>query len=275
MTEKNDAYRPPVSDDQNAAEISPDQAGLDGAAQAPVPGEGAPSPEAAPIPEPQYGQRSESWGASPLPAEQPDRPWPVYSQTQPPAPSGPYVQPGYGPAGSAGYGTTGDLPSRTGAIWTLVIGLFLMFIIAPIITIGTLFVKVDVFDLAANSVNNGGEVVVDESGAIGIMGLQIQPQECTLTDGANTLTLYSGSEGMVSGSGITPGTYAVDCGAAGDAGLIVMSGTQFASLIQTGVLALIVGTATGIIGIGMTIGGIIWLVSRNRARREYLRRSLY
>lgn len=250
-------YMPPSEPEENkGVEPGPDPA-EDSAPSIPPHNEDAP----------RYGQRSQNWGTQPAstPTE-PERPWPVYSGGQAPTPPPP------GPAAYAG--PTGPMPSRAGAIWMLVIGLVCVFILPIATAIGIILGSTDFGTLVGGMGANGSTVTVDDSGTIGVFGSGVQqPDECTLSGDGGQFTLYQSTDGVVSGTGITPGSYTIDCGPAGSSGLMVMQGGQLGDMVQGTIIALIVASVIGVIGIGLTIGGIVWLVSRNRARREYMRTS--
>ena len=250
--------------------------------------------------DPQYGQRSESWTpkneGQPNPGSGQDRPWPVYGQGAPavPSPSGgsnPYPPgtqngggptspmmpgPAYGVPGPAGYkGPAGPMPSRVGAIVMLVVGVALMIPVPLVIFLSSFVISVDFTQISTGMTTNGGTVTVDDTGMFGVVG-GTTLHECTLDNGTERHTLYSDVDGIVRGRGITPGAYTLDCGPeANGVELMLMPEGQIEDLFDGTVRGLIISTVVGLTGLGLMIGGIVWLVSRNRKRREYLRIGMY
>lgn len=250
---------------------------------------------------PQFGQRSDSWTpqneGQPAPNSGQNSPWPVYGQGGPGpqspyggpnqyassapntgnGPSGPMMPgPAYGMGGPTGYtGPQGQLPSRTWPILTLVFGVILMIPVPLVVFFSMVVSSVDLSQFSTGMTTNGGTISVDESGVVGIVSDR-SLEECTLENDSESHTLYAGSDGIVSGRGITPGTYTLDCGVSQNgATLVVMSDIAIDSFMDGTMTGLIVSTVIGLAGLGLLIGGIVWLVMRNRKRREYLRVGMY
>ncbi len=239
---------------------------------------------------PQFGQRSENWQSNPTPNEGSGQsPWPVY---QPGAPQQPHPQqagpggPTYGaaypgaqpPQQYPGYGPVPppeNLPSRTWPIVTLVAGVIAMVIVAPALLVTMTISGLDISSLAdgSMSVYNGGAVVVDDSESIVFIAQGNQdPNTCTLSQGDTEIILYQESAtGLVSGNGIPSGTYTVQCDIPDGAGLYAFGGDQMTGMFSGVASGLIWSSIVGVLGLAATIVGIVWLVRRNRARREILR----
>lgn len=204
------------------------------------------------------------------------RPWPVYQGQGGEVPRtggyAQYQQPGpFPPAGAQ------KLPSRAGAIWMLVVGLVSMFIIAPItffaVVLGPLVVSGD--GMGMQSVSDGATVVVDDSGTIVLTASSgSAPDSCVLAENGNEITInLDPTYGLVIGNDIAPGSYQLTCDPSGGSH-IVIPGHAFDRLISGIGTGFLWATFVGLVGLGLTIGGIVWLVNRNRARREITRNNL-
>lgn len=258
---------------------------------------------------PQFGQRSDQWSAD-SPAGQPsepERPWPVYDPSAPPGTSGasgvpgagqqqgsaapgwgqPQVPPTGGPAYPA-YGVPGgpqlpqqpgvapaNLPSRAGAIWTIVIGAVLAVIVAPAVFVGFIMGGMDWTSVVSGSasVTNGGSVTVDDSGVIAVVSQGTQTvTSCTLTSGSQVHELYEeAGSGLAVGRGIPAGTYTVDCNVSDGTALFVLRGDDLSGVIDATMTGMLWASIAGIAGVVAFIVGIVWLVRRNRQRRDVLR----
>ena len=150
-----------------------------------------------------------------------------------------------------------------------------MIIIAPAILISMVLSSVDFRSLVDGSVNtyNGGEVVIDSSESIVVVAQGSQdPNSCTLTQGSTEIVIYQeSSTGLVSGNAIPTGIYTIQCDIPEGAELFVFGGDQMAGMLSGTVTGLIWSSIVGVLGLAALIVGIVWLVRRNRTRREILR----
>lgn len=239
---------------------------------------------------PAFGQRSENWSASQEPPASPvqgdGRPWPVYN---PQGTDQPYMpQPQYGQAAPSPYGGPAMVPpmapmgvrgpSRAGAIWTLILGIVMAVIVAPIVALAVTIGGMNLDQLANGSMEttNGGEVSVDDTGVVALFsGTGTALSNCTLTgaDDKEWPMYMESSYSMVVGRGIPAGTYTVDCDTSMGASLLVFGGDDLENIVGSAVGAVGWATLVGVAGVVMTIVGIVWLVRRNRARREFIRQQ--
>lgn len=272
----------------------------EGAGQSPWPvyGQGSPSPQ------PGNAGPGQPWPSyqQPAPGNQGDTPaQPSYGQTgaagdnQPSFGQGQYGQPSFGQQGQPGqpqYGQqapwqssptpfapsgtpSGPPPSRTGAVLTLIGGVVAMVIIAPVIFITVLLSGVGLDRMVDGSIQttNGGVVVVDDSGVLAVSPLTGSADACVLTnESGGQFELYYELEsgGTHVGRSVPAGEYTINCtGVPEGAQLLVMDGTFLASVMRTSVSALLWASLVGVIGLGLTIWGIVWLVKRNKQRKQY------
>lgn len=199
------------------------------------------------------------------------RPWPVYGgDASGDSPQGWDAAPGPFPTSRNGQ----QLPSRTGAIWTLIGGLVAMFVVAPVLFFAVVLLPIFALGTAPNvqSATQGSSIIVDDTGAIAVLTSEgVDLEQCTLTgDGQEITVPLSSTYGFVLGENIDPGQYEINCQPTTATSFMVMPGTMLQSVFSSVGNALIWSTVVGMVGIGLTIGGIVWLIRRNRARREFL-----
>lgn len=195
-------------------------------------------------------------------------------------PQGPYAGPT--PYTQGQYGVpNGEMPSRTGAILTLIGGIFLMVIVAPIVFFSLVMgaVGMDRIVEGGMQTTNGGTMNVGSTGVVAVLPLAGDATSCELTDSSGgTTELYyeAQSGGTHVGRGISEGQYTIECeGVPTGSELMVMDGSVLAEIVDGTVKALVWATVIGLVGLATTIGGIIWLVKRNQARRAYLQGRPY
>ncbi|MGO3797041.1 MAG: hypothetical protein ACTJGR_07985 [Pauljensenia sp.] len=240
-------------------------------------------------PWPQYGQTSGSAPGSPWPqAGTPGGPGaqtgaqagpqipvspgygsqPPYEQQNPGVPSGPY-----GPAGGA---PVQPLPSRAWAIVLIVVGALTATVLAFGVFLTVLLAGAGFQDLvsSASAVTSGSTVTVDQSGSYLVSATGGEAISCTLegSDGStHALGETTGNSSVVLGMGIPAGDYTLECTGADTGQLVGMTGVDASTLTSAGTRSFLWGTVVGVLGIALTIGGIIWLVKVNRRRRELQR----
>lgn len=237
---------------------------------------------------PRYGQRSEGWSPQPdnEPAE-PATPWPVYAPgggsgqaDSPPAQwQGGSAAPPPSPFGSAIPVPTTEPPKRGWPVFTLVAGIVLSVLIAPAVFFAVMMSGFNFDSFIDGSVNavNGGTVTVDETETIALLPANQDPMTtCDLTSGGTTHTIHQEVDtGLVVGRGISPGTYDVSCDIPEGAPLLVFTGDEIGDLFSKTLAGMLWGSVIGFAGVVTLIVGLVWLVRRNRARREYFRTSWY
>ena len=221
---------------------------------------GAPSGQFQPGPQ----QPQNPYGASPYgPGPQGGTPYSA---------GGPQNVPGGYPGG---YAPSAPLPSRTGPILTIVGGAILMVVIAPIVLVAVMLSGIGLSSVVENSMQatNGGSLVVGESGAIGVATTSTLPQTCTLSqEGQGSIEMQPELDGaMLVARGLTPGEYTLSCtGMTSADSIVVFDGETLDGMLPSTAAALGWASAVGVLGLGVLIGGIVWLVKRNGARRAVM-----
>lgn len=163
------------------------------------------------------------------------------------------------------------LPSRTGPITTIVIGVLAMILgplIGVIISVSGVVSNLDIEDLSnsAQTVPNGatvtlgaGEWMVIPEGAGGSYGCDI--------GGPGQISTRT-MEGIVVFTTTQSGQFTIDCGVSGS--LVLTSAADIEGLIDAApgfAGAFLGGMAVGFIGFVLLVVGIIWLVRVNQRRR--------
>ncbi len=239
-----------------------------------------------PTPWPQYGQIPQSGSGSA---------WPQAGQT----PSGrgswstqgqssrPHLPPDWswppdgapGEDGSRASGGQGSpaaaLPSRTGAIVSVVVGIVTMVVMAPIVALSVILSGMNISELTQNvgPVSTGATVQVDRSGTYIVTSTTNQSISCTLTGQDGSVLQLQALQGQTSvalGSSIAEGAYTLDCGSATD--LVGMTGISVDSLANAGARGVLWASVVGVAGLIVTIVGIVALVRINRRRNDIQRR---
>ena len=176
-------------------------------------------------------------------------------------------------AGGYGYPVSPPLPSRTGPILTIVGGAILMVVIAPIILVAMIFSGIGLSSIVESSMQatNGGVVVVGEPGSIGVATTSTLPQTCTLSqEGLGSVEMQPELDGaIVVARDLTPGEYTLSCtGMTSSDSVVVFDGEALDGMLPATASALGWASVVGIVGLGVLIGGIVWLVKRNGQRRS-------
>lgn len=213
---------------------------------------------------------------------------------------GGYGQPGYGQGGQGGYRQTPAsapmvLPSRGGSVAMIVIGLVLMFVVAPLVLVISMAVSVassiDATDFT--TFRNNDEISVNTESTLTLLYVtdnesvedilreveQGEPVESTSANRAPDCTL-TGASGDFSVEPIDPndtastitkvpaGTYTLVCVNDFGDGIMVISDEVVGDVVGAVGPALIIGAIVGIVGLVLLIWGIVKLVKVNRQRRE-------
>ena len=209
-------------------------------------------------------------------------PWPQYGENaQTAAPQG-YSGAAYG----GGYaGPTAvvmpDMPSRAPGVVTLVIGVLLMIIVAPIVLIMTMGMGIT---SAAESVGNeailrnGDSVTVTSEGQYTLMIGEAGATSCSLVDSSGVshrMQSYDDQNNLYTASNLSSGTYKIDCD-------LVTSGTDIFgfngnaedAVIQMFVMPFVWATVVGVIGLILLIVDIVLLVKVNGKRRRLVQQAV-
>ena len=209
-------------------------------------------------------------------------PWPQYGENAPTgAPQG-YSGAAYG----GGYaGPTAvvmpDMPSRAPGVVTLVIGVLMMIIVAPIVLIMMMGMGIT---SAAESVGNeailrnGDSVTVSSEGQYTLMIGEAGATSCSLVDSSGVshrMQSYDDQNNLYTASNLSSGTYKIDCD-------LVTSGTDIFgfngnaedAVIQMFVMPFVWATVVGVIGLILLIVGIVLLVKANGKRRRLVQQTM-
>lgn len=240
------------------------------------PGSGGYPPQGAPSPG-QYSPSQYPPGPNSASGAGPD--------AQPPA-GGPFAAPQYGAAGPPGmYPTqTGptnvpgtlspQLPSRTAPILLIALGAVMMVIIAPIVMVSVLLSGVGLNQIVDQSLqtSNGGVVTVDSSGTLGVITTSSGQVTCALENSSGSTQMALELDGsMLVARNMTPGEYTLICeGLSTSDTIVVMDGGALDAVFPATMSAFGWATAVGVIGLGVLVGGIVWLVKRNKERKALL-----
>lgn len=206
-----------------------------------------------------------------VPGEQ-GTPWPQYGQNGAPAPGvplgGPVVMP---PA---------KLPSRAPGTLLIVVGVILMIVVAPVV-FGVIMVRG--FSQIANStvegvtVSNGETVEVNATGSYTVMFGSEEADSCALIDSGNNaheMTAFQGEKAIYSVSGLSAGTYTVNCEGLSKNAVITGMNLAAQDFLSSTTSALLWGTVIGVAGIIMLIIGIVLVVRANTKRQEIRQQTM-
>ena len=149
-----------------------------------------------------------------------------------------------------------------------------MLIGAPAVFFGFVLGTVGASSLTDGSlyVSNGGTVIVDESGVVGVTAISGEVEQCSLVpaDAPEIVMVNEEGAGIWVARDLTPGEYILQCdGVPTGSNMLTLSGDTLGGLVSTSVAALGWASLVGILGLIATVVGIVWLVSRNRRRRAY------
>lgn len=242
---------------------------------APQPGAGAAgsAPSAAETTQPGNGQNQPGYGQN----------QPGYGQNQPG-----YGQPGYGQPSQPGYGQPAGgphlrqpyagapraLPGRGLPITLVVVGCVLMFLVAPLVLLlgGVFGVAGSMIDMDPQSLSPD-HLTVDTTG---VAVVSVSPANddtaCHLEQGATTVELSGESSTgtkVFTNENVAPGTYEVVCENLPDGAMVFpISGKDAMKMVKDFSAGAMWSLIPGLLGLGLTIWGIVKLVKVNRRRRE-------
>lgn len=208
----------------------------------------------APSDAPQYGAAPSGYGAQ--------------AASSGPQPYGsPYAAPG-------AYQPPRPLPGRGGPIASIVIGIVVALLIAPIsLFLGVLGgLNIDSMMKSMTEVTSGQTVTVDRSGAYLVATQSTDVYSCSLTGAGGEHAMESVGTGSFFASNLQPGDYALACRGEGPMRLMGLTGLSADQVTNAGLAGLAWGTSIGLLGVILSIIGIVWLVRVNR-RRNAIRRG--
>lgn len=186
-----------------------------------------------------------------------------------------------------------NTPSQRGPVALLIIGLVLTFLITPMIVVTMASVKgVNVIeDFTKNgkniaTVHNGDEIRVGDTGVVALLLTPAnEDAECTLSD-ANSAYKMEKESGVLfatdvdemqrdidgttmTATGLKEGTYDLQCKNLADGtAMRVIEWGFIRDVATTAIIAVIFAGATGLVGIGLSIAGFIWILVVARRRRQ-------
>ena len=179
------------------------------------------------------------------------------------------------------------LPSRTPATVVTIIGAVLMFLIAPMVFVGSF-----TYDQGVNledtlrqgvshyQVENGAEINVRSSG---LLSLDVNPAnqeaQCSLTRGNETYQFTKevydedydeyGPSAVMTILGVEEGRYQLECeGLSDSATITLVDGSIATALARSAIVAVTWATVVAVIGFVMFVAGLIWLIVINRQRAK-------
>ena len=210
--------------------------------------------------------------------------------------------PSYGPAGQQsampangtsypgaavpqGYGAPAPvampkLPGRGGAVTTLVLGVVLMVIIAPIVFFATMIAGVagtNSNQVKGGPTDNGSVVTVTADGDFTVQGDAHKDPACSLigADGKSyKLESYAGSDEVYAASGVPAGSYQLKCDGIASTEQINAFNASPEVIAKVFLMPFVWGTIVGVVGLIVLIVGIVLLVKVNGKRRRITQEAL-
>lgn len=172
------------------------------------------------------------------------------------------------------YAPSSSVPKRTGPVTMIVAGVLAMILgplVGIIMSVSNLLGTVDIQDFAGTQqISNGASadltansewMVVADAGAGGY--------SCDITGTSGERVDTRSREGIVLFTSTTPGMYQISCEPSGGT-LVVMPAGNLDEIIANApgaVSSVAIGFAVGGLGLVALVGGIVWLIRVNRARR--------
>lgn len=190
-----------------------------------------------------------------------------------------------GAAAPQGYGAPAPvampkLPGRGGAVTTLVLGVVLMIIVAPIVFFATMIAGVagtDGNEVKGGTTDNGSVVSVTADGDFTVTASSSKDPACSLTgaDGKSyKLEPYAGSGDVYAASGVPAGSYQLKCdGIASDANITAFNASPEV-VAKVFAMPFVWGTVVGVVGLILLIVGIVLLVKVNGKRRRITQEAM-
>ena len=171
------------------------------------------------------------------------------------------------------------LPGRAPSITTLVIGILLMVVVAPIVFFGIMIAGVTKTEgnaVKGGTTANGSIVTVTADGKFTVTADGADP-ECFLMDAGGTLyqlTPYKDNEGVYAASGIPAGQYKLQCERIASSATVVAFNASPEVMTQAFVMPFVWGTVVGVAGLVVTIIGVVLLVKVNGKRRRIMQEAM-
>ena len=167
-----------------------------------------------------------------------------------------------------------SMPGRGPAVATLILGVVLMIVIAPIA-----FVAAMLYGIASTpgktvqggTTDNGSVVTVTADGHFTVKAVAGKDPECSLIDSSGTryrLDPYGDNGKSYVASGVPAGQYKLQCVAATVGTKVIAYNTAPEAVTQIFVMPFLWGTIVGVAGVIAVIVGIVLLVRVNGKRRR-------
>ncbi|EEH64425.1 hypothetical protein HMPREF0044_0162 [Gleimia coleocanis DSM 15436] len=237
-----------------------------------MPAQPAVPPQPAAPMQPQFGAYSQTGAQTPS-SQAPYAGQGVNATQVPPAPQAPatnypqngqFTQAGQFPQGSMampGAAPGQKLPGRGKSVAMLVIGLVMMFFIAPIAVFVGVLSGIGGLGNDTVTVGTNGQVHLQ------VTGPNAEAAICGITDGENVVELDRQSDGSFTTDGIPEGTYDIVCDNLTDQDVVIAITDSVVgnTLAGVGISMLI-----GFIGLVLTIVGIVMLVKTNKRRKAMM-----
>lgn len=172
------------------------------------------------------------------------------------------------------------LPGRGGAITTLVLGVVLMVIIAPIVFFATMVAGVA--GTEGNSVKggttaNGSVVTVTTDGVFMVQAGGGKDPSCSLIGADNKsyeLEPYGGSQGAYLVEHVPAGSYVLHCDGIANGANITAFNASPEVVTKVFAMPFVWGTVVGVAGLIVLIVGIVLLVNVNGKRRRITQEAM-
>lgn len=210
--------------------------------------------------------------------------------------------PSYGPAGQPGavptngtstrvpqprraYGAPAPvampkLPGRGGAVTTLVLGVVLMIIVAPIVFFATMIAGVAGTDgnaVKGGTTANGSVVTVTADGVFMVRGDAHKDPSCSLIgadDKSYELEPYADSEDVYLVEHVPAGSYVLQCDGIANGANITAFNASPEVVAKVFAMPFVWGTVVGVVGLILLIVGIVLLVKVNGKRRRITQEAM-
>lgn len=173
-----------------------------------------------------------------------------------------------------------ELPSRAGSIWTLVIGLVLM-IIVPLVTLFAFVVNAATGIVDSDKtvyLSNGDTFELDRTESLVVVqmsGSSLESCEFVNESGSSYSITYDDSFSAYYTHNLSAGTYTLEC-VSNPGSIAVMTEDNVADTGFAVVKGLLIAVGLGLVGLIVTIVGIVKLVLVNgRIRNAKLRSQMY
>lgn len=221
-------------------------------------------------------------------------PWPQYGEnaTDPTAGYPGAAPAGYPGAASPGYQGAGygggpvavqlpKMPSRAPGVVTLVIGILLMAVVAPVVCVVTMASglggTLEKFAEGTN-LHNGSTVTLEETGPFTVMISGGQASSCSLEDSTGAefqLKAYEPTDPTVFTTDMVPaGRYELSCQGLSPSADLLAFPVRVDDMIKAVVMPFVWATIVGVLGLVAVIVGIVLIVRVGKKRRMMTQQAM-